>query len=162
MGLLTPNTTPAFIVLHLFFSLLLHVFTLFSSIIQAITGCNNASFICNVISSLSLYAERLECFFTNSSGKIPVTAPCTNSSSKMQIKASVLLWKSQKVHLWEFLKSRSSSGSELIFVLQKWWVEGGELFLEGKTFRVMSSRVHFSAYSSFMDELAVRVHLALD
>lgn len=80
----------------------------------------------------------------------------------MQIKAGVLLWKSQKVHLWEFLKSRSSSGSELIFVLQKWWEEGEELFLGRETFRVMSNRVHFSAHSSFMDELAVHVHLAPD
>lgn len=91
-----------------------------------------------------------------------MTAPCINSSSEMQIKASVLLWKSQKVHLWEFLKSRSSSGSELIFVLQKWWAEGEELSLKGEEFYVMSNRVHFSAHSSFMDELAVHVHLAPD
>lgn len=55
--------------------------------------------------------------FFNSLGKIPMMAPCMKSPSEMQIKTKHLTEESWKVHLWAFLQPRSSSGSELIFVL---------------------------------------------
>lgn len=44
---------------------------------------------------------------SNSSGEIPMIVPCMKSSSEMQIKANVLLWRAKKVHVWAFLASTS-------------------------------------------------------
>ena len=85
--------------------LILSISYFFKKVIQNVFTCNQIG--------KSLVMDVLVVLL-KSSGKIPMLTPCMKSSSEMQMKASVLLYKDKKVHLWAFLELRSSSGSELI------------------------------------------------
>lgn len=59
---------------------------------------------------LSVRSPCVVALFLNSSGKIPMMEPCMNSSSEMQIKANVLLWKAERFICGRFLRRDPAVG----------------------------------------------------
>lgn len=89
--------------------------------------------------------------------------PCMKSSSEMQIKANVLLWKAERFICGRSLSRDPAVGQSWFLFSQREWVWGEELFLMGVSLRGMSKSVrpfqsfNFSPHSSCMDEYGVAV-----